>query len=343
MEGRILFKKTKIVHNTVGRNVSKVNYSPQRQAHTRINYRSNVAGIIKLVSSAKLTEAHMNQLKRTPFWIMIEAIHVNKLNHNEFRKCDDLIAKIIRTYDPRENAFHIGGAMLKFASSDVRLIFGLQCGKRRLDLSSGQRPVSDFIQRRCRDTSRLTSKLVKSLFFEAVKERTRQDEEDVAKLLGLYMCGKLFFSNSGETISWAFVRYMNDLETVRMYDWTGAIMSALMGPVKEFHRMPWKVTGCMVALLYWICEHSTIIEPETENMFPRFMKWDIGKLLSKGQGVDLSEPVNFQSDVVDCVGGDDVFVDEIEGDGAHNVDTMHTDDLKFRVGVVREECRSWEG
>ncbi|KAI8021170.1 hypothetical protein LOK49_LG03G01158 [Camellia lanceoleosa] len=301
---------------------------------------------------------------------MIEAIHVNKLNHNEFRKCDDLIAKIIKTYDARDNAFHIGGASLKFASSDVRLIFGLQCGKRRLDLSPGQRPVTDFIQRRCRDTSRLTSKLVKSLFFEAVKGRTKQDEEDVAKLLGLYMCGKLFFSNSSETISWAFVRYMNDLNTVRMYDWTGAIVAALMGTVKEFHQMLWKVTGCMVAFLYWLCEHSTIIEPQTENMFPRFMKWDIGKLLIKGQGVDLSGPVNFQvkvdrlrsfeyeremmganvvmfgdvqADVVDCVGGDDAFVEDGEGIETGKCDAMHTNDLECGFGVVREECSSWEG
>ncbi|GMP80209.1 hypothetical protein CsSME_00035396 [Camellia sinensis var. sinensis] len=208
MEDRILFKQTKVVHNAVGRNVGKGIDFPQHQAHTRINYRSNIAGIIKLVSSAKLREAHMNELKRTPFWIMIEAIHVNNLNHNEFRKCDDLISKIIRIYDPRDNAFHIGGACVQFDSSDVRLIFGLQCRKKRLDLSPGQRPVSDFIQRRCRDTSQLTSKLVKSLFVEAIKGQTRQDEEDVAKLLAL------------------------------MYDWIGAIMTALIRPVKEFHQMP---------------------------------------------------------------------------------------------------------
>ncbi|THG07714.1 hypothetical protein TEA_009663 [Camellia sinensis var. sinensis] len=190
MEGRILFKQTKVVHNVAGHNVSKGTDYPQRQAHTRINYRSNVAG---------------------------------------------------------------------------------------------------------------------------------------------------------ETISWAFVRYMNDLNTVRMYNWTGAIMTALMGPVKEFHRMPWKVTGYVVALLYWICEHSTIIEPQTDNMFPKFMKWDIGKLLSKAQGVDLSGPVNFQLDVVDCVGGDDAFVDELKGDGIHTEAAMHIDNLEFGFGDIREECSSWEG
>ncbi|KAI7989094.1 hypothetical protein LOK49_LG13G00126 [Camellia lanceoleosa] len=154
-----------------------------------------------------------------------------------------------------------------------------------------------------------------------------------------------------------------------MYDRSGAIV-AKTGAVKEFHQMPWKVTGCVVAFLYWLCEHSTIIEPQTENMFPRFMKWDIGKLLIKGQGVDLSGPVNFQvkvdrlrsfeyeremmgadvvmfgdvqADVVDCVGGDDAFVEGGEGIDTEKCDAMHTDDLECRFGVVREECSSWEG
>ncbi|KAI8000367.1 hypothetical protein LOK49_LG09G01720 [Camellia lanceoleosa] len=181
---------------------------------------------------------------------MIEAIHVNKLNHKEFRKCDDLVAKIIRTYDPRENSFRIGGAMLKFASSDVRLAFGLQCGKRQLDLSPGQRPVSDFIQRRCRDTSRLTSKLLKSQ--------------------GVDLSGP--------------VNFQVKVDRLRSFEY------------------------------------------EREML-----------------GADVVVFGDVQSGVVDCVGGDDAFVDEIEGDGTHNVEAMHTDDVKFGFGIVRKECSSWEG
>ncbi|CAL5409358.1 unnamed protein product [Camellia sinensis] len=294
MQGRILFKQSKRVNNAVGRKVAEDIVAPPQQTHTRMNFRSNVAGIVKLVREANLRDAHLKQLRKTPFWIMIETIHMNNLNHNEFRKCDDLISKIIRSYNQRDNAFNIGGVSVKFGSSDIRLIFGLQCGKRRLDLSPGQRPVSDFIQRRCRDTSRLTLKLVKKLFLEALNGQKKQGEEDTAKLLGLYMCGKLFFSNSGETISWAFVRYMNDLSTVRMYDWIGAILTTLMASIKEFHRTPGKVTGCVVALLYWFCEHSNIVEPQTDNMFPRFLKWDIGALMNKIQGVDLAGLIGFQ-------------------------------------------------
>ncbi|KAI8019873.1 hypothetical protein LOK49_LG04G03785 [Camellia lanceoleosa] len=131
-----------------------------------------------------------------------------------------------------------------------------------------------------------------------------------------------------------------------------------------------KIMHNAVGRNYWLCEHSTIIEPQTENMFPRFMKWDIRKLLIKGQGVDLSGPVNFQvkvdrlrsfeyeremmgadvvmfgdvqADVVDCVGGDDAFVEGGEGIDTEKCDAMHTDDLECGFGVVREECSSWEG
>ncbi|KAI7997040.1 hypothetical protein LOK49_LG10G01827 [Camellia lanceoleosa] len=132
-----------------------------------------------------------------------------------------------------------------------------------------------------------------------------------------------------------------------------------------------RLRGCVTGIrLYWLSEHSTIIEPQTENMFPRFMKWDILKLLIKGQGVDLSGPINFQvkvdrlrsfeyecemmgadvvmfgdvqADIVDCVGGDDAFVEDGEGIDTQKCDAMHTDDLESGFGVVREECSSWEG
>ncbi|KAL7262996.1 hypothetical protein ACSBR1_001208 [Camellia fascicularis] len=183
---------------------------------------------------------------------MIEAIRINKLNHNEFRKFDEAILKIIRMYDAHCDAFNIGGNFVKLCRSDIRLLFGIQCGTRHIDLSSCQRPTLNFIQRSSHNTVRITSKLVKTLFEEAMAGQRRVDKEDVAKLLTLYMCGKMFFANSGKTISWAFVRYIDDLKTVRAYDWTGAILQMLTGSIKDFHHTPEKVTGCVVALLVCI-------------------------------------------------------------------------------------------
>ncbi|GMP79118.1 hypothetical protein CsSME_00034787 [Camellia sinensis var. sinensis] len=38
MQGRILFKQAKVVHNVVGCKVTKCTKVQQRQAHTRLNY-----------------------------------------------------------------------------------------------------------------------------------------------------------------------------------------------------------------------------------------------------------------------------------------------------------------
>ncbi|KAI7986992.1 putative receptor protein kinase ZmPK1 [Camellia lanceoleosa] len=87
---------------------------------------------------------------------------------------------------------------------------------------------------------------------------------------------------------------------------------------------------------YWLCEHSSIIEPQTENMFPRFMKWDIGKLLIKGQGVDLSGPVKFQVKV-DRLRS---FEYEREMMGA---DVVEFGDVKASVvGIFGGDDRSWK-
>ncbi|GMP65684.1 hypothetical protein CsSME_00026377 [Camellia sinensis var. sinensis] len=111
------------------------------------------------------------------------------------------------------------------------------------------------------------------LLQDAVQGNTERDVEDTVKLLSLYVCGKLFFCTSGETISWAFVRFLNNLETVQTYDWTGVVLNTLM---------------------YWLCEHSTIMEPETVTTFPRFLKWNVSELHAKKLSVVFTNNVKFQ-------------------------------------------------
>lgn len=204
MQERILFKQAKVIQQADER-MNEV-LSLLVACHVvypqgLISVQTLWASYVKLVTISPLRGGHFEQLKRTPFWIMIEAIRINKLNHNDFRKFDEAILKIIRTHDKYCDAFNIGRDLVKLYRSDIRLLFGIQCGTRHLDLSPCQRPTSDFIQWRSNNTIRITSKLVKTLFKEAVCRQNRLDEEDAAKLLTLYVCGKLFFTNSGETIS----------------------------------------------------------------------------------------------------------------------------------------------
>ncbi|GMP49086.1 hypothetical protein CsSME_00016191 [Camellia sinensis var. sinensis] len=67
-----------------------------------------------------------------------------------------------------------------------------------------------------------------------------------------------------------------------------------MGSVREFYQKLDKVTGCVVALLYWLCEHTNIVATGKLIMFPRFLKWNIGTLLVKMCGLDLTSEALFQ-------------------------------------------------
>ncbi|XP_028087940.1 uncharacterized protein LOC114288621 [Camellia sinensis] len=259
----------------------------------RLHFRSNMAGVVKMVYAIKLKDMHLVHLRKTPFWLLFEAILINQLDYNEFRKCDDLVVSIIRTYSVRAGMFVIGGRSVDFTDVDVRLLFGLQCGDAFLDFTPRSRPTSDFVQRRCGDVTRITTKLVRDLLVDASEGDTHTDYEDTAKLLCLYVCVKLFFSTSGENVSWNFIRYVDNLDAMKLYDWTGAVRSMLMSSIRDFHRTPHKVTGCVIALLYWLCEHTSVVKANSAHMFPRFLKWNVNELLASVRGVNLSGPLNF--------------------------------------------------
>ncbi|GMP39254.1 hypothetical protein CsSME_00010165 [Camellia sinensis var. sinensis] len=114
--------------------------------------------------------------------------------------------------------FVIGARGIDFTDNDVRLLFGLHCGGAFLDLTAQPRLTSDFVQRRSRGVSRITMKLVRDLLVDAAVGSIGTDYEDISKLLCLCDCVKFFFSTSRESVSWAFIRYVDNLHAMKMYD-----------------------------------------------------------------------------------------------------------------------------
>ncbi|KAL7219437.1 hypothetical protein ACSBR2_012485 [Camellia fascicularis] len=236
--------------------------------------------LIQRVLELELRDGHIKQLQKTPFWVMIDAIRVNELDSKLFKKFDATVCRIIQTYNLEDEKFHIGGAKLPLPNNDIRLIFGVQCGKEKLDLTHGGKRPSDFMQRCCANVSRISSKVIKDLLSEAICGRTERDEEDVAKLVCFYICAKLFFATTGEHIGWAFVRVIDKLDTLKQYDWTATIRNTLIGLLNETHNRLERVTSCVVVLLFLICEHSSIITSERPN--------NIGAIVGKLKGINLS-------------------------------------------------------
>ncbi|KAL7220901.1 hypothetical protein ACSBR2_013730 [Camellia fascicularis] len=129
---------------------------------------------------------------------------------------------------------------------------------------------------------RISSKVIKDLLMQAICGRTESDEEDVAKLFCLYICMKLFFATTDEHIGWAFVRVIDKLETLRIFDWTTAIRNTLISSLNETHSKPERVTSCVVVLL-----HLEIIKPDHSNVTPRLCRWNLGTLIGRLKGVNL--------------------------------------------------------
>ncbi|GMP77739.1 hypothetical protein CsSME_00033908 [Camellia sinensis var. sinensis] len=76
--------------------------------------------------------------------------------------------------------------------NDIKLIFGVDCGTKPMDISYGAKPKTGIINKRCKNVSRLTSKWIRTFLTEALKGKEKDDNEEVARLVCMYACQKLF-------------------------------------------------------------------------------------------------------------------------------------------------------
>ncbi|KAI8563315.1 hypothetical protein RHMOL_Rhmol03G0102900 [Rhododendron molle] len=79
------------------------------------------------------------------------------------------------------------------------------------------------------------STIIRQKIKELKSSNKQQDIDDVAKLLCLFLCVILFFSTTGTTANWCHICYMDNLQNVKKYEWTGAIRNYVL---KSIHKNP---------------------------------------------------------------------------------------------------------
>ncbi|GMP26126.1 hypothetical protein CsSME_00002704 [Camellia sinensis var. sinensis] len=62
-----------------------------------------------------------------------------------------------------------------------------------------------------------------------------------------------------------------------------------MGSLGQNYGKPGRVTGCVMLLMYWLCEHTTILQPRNPNAIPRCVKWDLTALHSNMKSISLAK------------------------------------------------------
>ncbi|KAF7134461.1 hypothetical protein RHSIM_Rhsim08G0172300 [Rhododendron simsii] len=129
------------------------------------------------------------------------------------RKFDEVIVKVIKSYDERTKSFRLGDKKVKLKDNHVKLIFGISCGNKEMaetDISKEDTALA----KRCIKEPRLTTTTMKEKIKELKSSNKPEDIEDVVRLFCLFLCVTLLFSTSGTTVNWSFVYYMEDLAKV---------------------------------------------------------------------------------------------------------------------------------
>ncbi|KAG5553063.1 hypothetical protein RHGRI_011053 [Rhododendron griersonianum] len=92
-------------------------------------YRANLQAVIKYIPPIKLRKPHIELLKETPFWLLINVLKEKSLKLEECIKVDISLEMILRQYKGN-GRFLIGSKLVELRVSDIQLIFGIICGKK---------------------------------------------------------------------------------------------------------------------------------------------------------------------------------------------------------------------
>ncbi|CAL5376478.1 unnamed protein product [Camellia sinensis] len=218
----------------------------------QFNYCSNIGTVIKLLKGIKFTKAQQTELQKTPFWPLINALSSTQLKASWCRCYNSIVAEMTTLYNKRKRSFVLGKKEMKLRSSDVKLIFGIDCGEDNITTKSYARPKDfelPFYKRRCKSIKRLDGKSLTKMFQQTKKGKSTNDRQDLTRVITLYLCLKLLMPTTGHILSWSFLNYVDNLNNIKKYNWVEAIKDTLMNSMANANNNPRHVTGCVMLLL----------------------------------------------------------------------------------------------
>ena len=176
----------------------------------------------------------------------------------------DLTIRILERYRSKEKTFKINNAFMSIHPNDVALIFGVINGDRPIELTYTSKSNIDIDIVRRRLVGDKDIKLIKLIKLRkeikvAVKSDLDDDVQDVVRMICLVLIGTFFFESRSERVKWGFLKYIEDINTMREYAWDQAIIQDLMGSIGKANGDPSKVAGytslLQVTLHTCLCLH----------------------------------------------------------------------------------------
>ncbi|KAB2618148.1 hypothetical protein D8674_014017 [Pyrus ussuriensis x Pyrus communis] len=112
-------------------------------------------------------------------------------------------------------------------------------------------------------------------------------DQDAVCLIILYLLNTNLLGSSAGRLHWSLVKNCNSIDNTNQYNYTKETTKYLMESIdrtqkRKRDKQP-TINGVVVLLLYWICDHTTIINliEGKEKRSPTAMKWDLANLHKK--------------------------------------------------------------
>lgn len=191
----------------------------------------------------------MEMLRQTPFGVLIEAMRSDGIDRIKFRKRDDDIELFIRLFNPQTNRFELKEDYFYLKPIDIRLIFGLVDGKKKLDI--GQRCPkgnSNFVIRIFGDEPKISRARILSELRRVLRNTGRDDYDDVVRLTVLLLLVSIFVPNMQHSLGWIYASCVEKVNMIKRYDWSDHICRTLLASLKKKCLEPRHVIGCTIAL-----------------------------------------------------------------------------------------------
>ncbi|KAG5560077.1 hypothetical protein RHGRI_003387 [Rhododendron griersonianum] len=147
----------------------------------QVTYRSNLQAMVNLMRDLKLQEHHLILLRKTPFWLLIDALKKKKLSNDNCTKFDKVALKIIKSYDHEGKAFKIGGRRVNIQTNDVALIFEIVSGEEPITNQYQKRNEVQLLARRSLTTKGMTTKIVGNLIGSIIENDDEESIKDVVR------------------------------------------------------------------------------------------------------------------------------------------------------------------
>ncbi|XP_021804070.1 uncharacterized protein LOC110748391, partial [Prunus avium] len=236
-----------------------------------------------------MTKPHIELMRRAPFWGLFICYLDGFIIEDACKKSNNDIVSILKCFDKGKKAFVFGERIERITGNDMSLLFGLPYVGEEINFQHYKRIVgSGFMERQLADYKDLSKRVLEEQLLRVVKLHGSVEESDFVRFVCLYFCMTLFFCNSGNNLMKKMIAYVNNLEMMHIYAWATAATQNLENSRLNMNSVE-SVCGCLVGLLFWVCERTKLIQPtkEREHISSKFVKWNLLELYAKMKCVPI--------------------------------------------------------